>query len=288
MQRTSEPLPVKGYFTFAQNSATIDYLSIAYLQALSIKCTQKINNYAIAVDRPTSELITDEHRKVFDHIIVMEDDDAEEDDWKLANEWKAWWLTPFKETVKLDSDILFTRNIDHWWTAMQQKDICCTSKIRDYEGNISTNKTFRKLHMINNLPDLYSGFTYFRYTKLSMEFFKQVKAVFQHWPLYRDKILKECKHDKACTDEAYAIAAMMVGEENCYNPALNIPTFAHMKGPIQGWGHTEWTDHLYAQVDDNANLTVGFNRQMYPFHYVDKTFASEELIERYRRILESN
>jgi len=84
-----------------------------------------------------------------------------------------------------------------------------------------------------------------------------------------------------------ALAAMAVGEENCYNPASDIPSFVHMKGPIQGWGHVDWQKHLYAQVDDNANLTVGFNRQMYPFHYVDKTFATEELIEQYKRILES-
>jgi len=288
MQRTSEPLPIKGYFTFVQNSATIDYLNIAYLQALSIKCTQKINNYAIAVDQATKALITDDHRKVFDYIIDIPDDEAHDSDWKLENEWKAWWLTPFKETVKLDSDILFTRNIDHWWAIMQHKDICCTHKIRDYEGKISQDKTFRQLHKINNLPNLYSGFTYFRYTRASMEFFAQVKKVFHNWPMYRDTVLKQCRHDKANTDEAYAIAAMMVGEENCYLPCMDIPTFAHMKGPIQGWGHTDWTEHLYAQVDDNANLTVGFNRQMYPFHYVNKTFASEQLIERYQRILESS
>ena len=283
----NEKLPLKGYFTFVQNSETVDYLQIAYLQALSIKCTQKINNYAIAVDKETNELITDEHRKVFDYIIDIRDDAATEDDWKLANEWKAWHLTPFRETVKLDSDILFTRNIDHWWSIMQQKDICCTNVIRDYEGNISEDDTFRKLHKINNLPSLYSGFTYFRYCLRSMHFFNEVKAVFDQWPLYRDKILKECRHEKANTDEAYALAAMAVGEENCYNPASDIPSFVHMKGPIQGWGHVDWQKHLYAQVDDNANLTVGFNRQMYPFHYVDKTFATEELIEQYKRILES-
>lgn len=288
MQRSSEPLPIKGYLTFAQNCATIDYLSIAYLQALSIKCTQKINNYAVVVDKATNELITDEMEKVFDYIIVMADDKAANEEWKLENEWKAWWLTPFKETVKLDSDILFTRNIDHWWPIMQQKEVCCTSKVRDYEGNISTVDTFRKLHKINNLPNLYSGFTYFRYSEFSRNFFIQVQNVFQNWPLFRDKLLKNCRHDKANTDEAYAIAAMLVGEEGCYNPAIDIPTFCHMKGPMQGWPNVDWTQHVYAQLDDRANLTIGFNRQMYPFHYVNKEFATGDLIEKYRRILESS
>ena len=287
MRRVSEPKPIKGYLTFAQNSAIIDYLQIAYLQALSIKCTQKINNYAVVVDKATSELITDEMEKVFDYIIVMAEDDAADQDWKLENEWKAWWLTPFKETVKLDSDILFTRNVDHWWKIMQAKDICCTSNVRDYEGNIATTDYFRKLHKINHLPNLYSGFTYFRYTKTSMDFFTQVRNVFKNWPYFRDELLKNCRHEKANTDEAYAIAAMLIGEELCYNPAIDVPTFTHMKGPIQGWPHIDWTKHAYGQVDDNANLTIGFNRQMYPCHYVSKGFATGELIERYRRILES-
>lgn len=289
MQRTGDPTDDKGYFTFVQNSPTVDYLNTAYLQALSIKCTQGINKYAIAVDNETKELITDEHKKVFDYIIDIPDDEATHSEWKLENEWKAWFCTPFKETIKLDSDILFTRNIDHWWKICQAKDVCCASKIRDYEGNISAVDTFRKLHKLNNLPNLYSGFTYFRYTRFSRDFFIAVRDVFQNWPIFRDTVLKECLHDKANTDEAYAIAAVLVGEEDCYNPAQDIPTFVHMKGPINGWPNTDWTDKVYAQLDDDANLTVGFNRQVYPFHYVNKEFATKEkLIERYRRILEGN
>ena len=284
MQRNGDPISAKGYFTFVQNSPTVNYLNIAYLQALSIKATQGINDYAIAVDAKTKELITDEQLKVFDHVIDIPEDEAKEG--KFENEWMAWYLTPFKETVKLDADILFTRNIDHWWKIMQQKDVCCTSKVRDYEGNISTDDTFRKLHKINNLPNLYSGFTYFRYTKFSRDFFNAVRDVFQNWPVLRDTILKECKHETAHTDEAYAIAAVLVGEEDCYNAASDVPSFSHMKGPIQGWPLIDWTKHAYAQLDDSANLTIGFNRQMYPFHYVNKEFATGDLIDRYRRILE--
>jgi hypothetical protein len=282
-----DPQLGKGYFTFAQNSPTVDYLNIAYLQALSIKATQKINDYAVAVDTETAKLVTDEHREVFDHVIVMDDDDAKDEEWKLENEWKAWLLTPFKETIKLDSDILFTQNIDHWWNILQQKDICCTVNIRDIENNISTVDKYRRLFKLNNLPNVYSGFTYFRYTKLSMDFFGYVHAVFKHWPLFRDALLKDCRHDKANTDEAYAIAAMLVGEENCYNPASDVPSFVHMKGAIQGWPDVDWIEYAYAQVDDNANLTVGFNRQLYPFHYVNKEFATGELIEQYKRICKS-
>jgi hypothetical protein len=108
---------------FAQNTDSVNYLRLAYAQALSIKCTQKIKNYAVIVDQETAQQIQDHHRLVFDHVIVLERDDATAHDWKLANEWQAYDLTPFRETIKLESDILFTRNIDHWWAGMRIKKL---------------------------------------------------------------------------------------------------------------------------------------------------------------------
>ena len=283
MRRVNEFKEQKGYLTIAQNSEH-DYLTMAYLQALSIKATQKINSYAVLVDDETAAQITDKHRKVFDHVIELPNDYAKDDSWKLANEWQVWSCTPFKETIKLDSDIILPNNIDHWWRIMQEKDVCCTAQIRNYEGEVSTASNYRKLFIDNNLPNVYSGFTYFRFTKFSMEFFNIVRYVFENWELFRDQILKGCRQDYPTTDEAYAIAALMMGAENCYLP-FDIPSFVHMKGAIQGWSHlTKWTEHLYAQVDGNT-LTVGFNRQTYPFHYVEKGFATEEIIEKYERYL---
>ena len=126
-----------GYLTFAQNSETGNYLEMAYLQALSIKATQRINKYAVIVDSATMDKIEPKHELVFDHIIPMIQDDAAKDAWKLSNEWQAFNLTPFRETVKLDSDILFTTNVDHWWDIMRKKEVCCATTIRDYEGNVS-------------------------------------------------------------------------------------------------------------------------------------------------------
>ena len=49
-----------GYICIAQNSNTVDYLQMAYLQALSCKLTQTKNaNFSIIVDTETSEQITD-------------------------------------------------------------------------------------------------------------------------------------------------------------------------------------------------------------------------------------
>jgi len=278
----------KGYFTFVQNR-DVDYLKLAYLQALSIKATQeKINNISIAVDAHTYQAVEKKHERIFDNIIMLLDESPLHDGNTFVNEWKADCMTPYDETVKLDCDILFTRNLDHWWPLMQEHDVLCTWNIRDYEGRSADDSYYRKLHKENNLPNLYSGFTYFKHSKTAYEFYEAVQYVFSNWEYYRDDVLKNCRHEQPHTDEVYAIAAVLIGEERCYNPAMKLPTFTHMKPRINNWADgTNWQDHLYSQVDDSANLTVGFNRQLYPFHYVEKDFATDELIEKYERILES-
>jgi len=45
----------RGFITFAQNTNAVDYVRLAYLQALSIKTSNKINSYAVLVDRSTMQ-----------------------------------------------------------------------------------------------------------------------------------------------------------------------------------------------------------------------------------------
>ena len=40
-------------------------------------------------------------------------DDAPEADWKINNKWKYYYMT-YKETVILDTDMIFPRRV-HWW-----------------------------------------------------------------------------------------------------------------------------------------------------------------------------
>ena len=57
----------QGFLTIAQNS-TVDYLRLAYVQAMSIKLTMPGSEYAVIVDQKTNQQITDSHKKVFDYI----------------------------------------------------------------------------------------------------------------------------------------------------------------------------------------------------------------------------
>jgi hypothetical protein len=273
----------KGYLTFAQNNSKTDYLRLAYVQALSIKATQKINQCAVVVDDATFELITDQHREVFDYIIRMPyGDDAVNDQWKLKNEWKAYVATPFDETVKLESDMLFTYSVDHWWDTMSTKELCFTTQVLDYRGNIATSREYRQVFDQNNLLNVYNGFYYFKKTELTRQFFDIAKILFRDWDQIKNTLLVDAENEPGSTDVVFAVACKLVGDQNCYLPGA-VPTFTHMKGAINGWQpNTDWRDQVYNQLD-GSRLTVGFQRQRVPFHYYQKGFITNELLEYYER-----
>lgn len=260
----------QGYLTFAINNST-NYLELAYLQACSIKNTQKINKFAVVVDADTKKIINDKHKKVFDYILELENMDP----WPMNNEWQAWMLTPFKETIKLESDIIVPINIDHWWTGLRHKEICLTTKIRNYEGAVSRCRSYRKLFDDNNLPDIYTGIYYFRYSKASLDFFSLVRAIVSNWNYFRDTLLKNCREELPSTDVVFAIAARLYGVVNCTIPTLDYPSFVHMKGAVNGLGVEDKWNEIWNYDFDKKGLTINFSKQKWPVHYYVKDAISE-------------
>jgi hypothetical protein len=125
---------------------------------------------------------------------------------------------------------------------------------------------------------------YFRYGKTSMDFFIMARDIFQNWPMFRDELLINCRDEEPSTDVVFAIAAELVGANLCTLPSLSYPTFTHMKSAMQGWGTgVDWEETLYAQFD-KEQLTVGFTRQLYPFHYQTKTFITDDTIKHYEQL----
>lgn len=276
----------KGYLAIVQNGQ-VDYLRLAYLQALSIKTTQrKYSSYAIMVDAETKKKITKDHLEVIDYVIdIPWGDDAVGQQWKLANEWKVWSATPFNETIKLDVDLIFTASVDHWWQMMGITDLCLCTTVRDREGEIVTESPYRHMSKINYLPEVYSAFSYFRDSPTTVKFFSYCRDIFSNWEIFRDRILKDCQEKTPTTDTVYSIAAILVGVEKCLLPKSTVPSFVHMKGGIQGWPLSQdWTQCLHSQINDYGNFSIGTIKQSYPVHYHIKNFATDEIINHYKKI----
>lgn len=275
----------QGFVTFAQNTESVDYLQLAYAQAMNIKCTQKINSYAVITDEPTSKLITDEHKAVFDHIIVLEEDYAKDSQWKLQNEHQIFILSPFKETIKLESDLLFTRNIDHWWDTLRLKDVVLSTGCKNYKQELSQSRAYRQFFDENGLPDVYNGLMYFRFSRFAHDFFAVAKKVFKNWQSISDLALKNCREKTPSTDVLYAITALLVGPENCTLPSVDFFNFVHMKPRINGFEEKPWYQTVISERDGDM-IRINNLNQYYPVHYYDKQYITGEIINEYRtRIL---
>lgn len=281
MQRNAPHAEQRGFVTVAQNSPTGDYLAMAYVQALSIKAHMPNARYAVIVDAPTANLVTEQHRRVFDYVIEMTVDTAVASDWKLSNDWQIFSLTPFKETIKLEADVLITRDISHWWKVSLLREVVLGLHCRDYENQVHSVSPYRAMFANNNLPDVYSGIMYFRYSRTATAFFTLARDIFADWQQVRAQLLKP---DVApTTDVVYALAARIIGVEKVTLP-VDFFNFVHMKPGINGWlDTTEYVNELTI-VADGARLLVNNLLITHPFHYHAKNFITPELTETYERI----
>lgn len=261
-----------GYLTIAQNSSTTNYLDLAYQQAVNIKTTQNNAKFAVLVDDHTLSLVTEQHRSVFDHVIPFKNNFAKDEQWKMSNEWQVFYLTPFKETIKLESDLLFTRSIEHWIHALRYRDICFSLDCRNYLLETTKQTKYRKLFELNDLPNIYTGMYYFRYSQTSVDFFKLVKSIYTNWDVVKTQ-LTQCD-EAISTDLAMSLAVKVFGIDACTIPTLDYWKFTHMKPGVQSWNeHQSWLDSVNVEIDGTM-IRVNNVNQYYPLHYYDKTFPS--------------
>ena len=285
MPRITPHVAQQGFLTIAQNTLDENYLQLAYLQAMSIKLTMPNSQYAVLVDKNTLTQVTDVHRRVFDYVITIEDDYAATETWKLSNEWQAFYLTPFKETIKLESDLIFTRSIAHWWNTFRLKNIVLSQGCQDYLQQLSPNRAYRKLFDDNDLPDVYNGLMYFRYSQEASDFFWLAEKYFKNWADIRDTMLKNCDAPLPSTDVVYALAAKVLGVEHCTLPGIDFINFVHMKSAINGLSdYLPWFDVVVTEL---ALPMVRINNvnQYHPLHYHAKAWVTDEIIKEYENEL---
>lgn len=265
----------QGFLTFAIGKK---YVKLAYVQALSIKLSQQINNVAIVVDEE-SAIELDNFPKVFDYVIKINHTPI---DWDMTQYWRAFNLTPWRETILVESDMLFPTSIDHWWSTLRQKDVCITNQVKDFRENTITTRKYRKLFDENLLPDVYAGFVYFRYTEFASEFFFLIRLIMENWEWISKEHLIKNENTRIRIDEVFSLATRIVGYQHVTLP-IPIPTFVHGKGGAWGLSDEQpWYEQLYAEWDNNIPI-IGHYKQRLPLHYHHKEWITENVIRKFER-----
>lgn len=232
----------KGYIIPAINTADTDYVACA------IRLAESIRDY-----HPTAKicLLTDVkiENKLFNYVNILPHGDADKDStWKLSNDWQVFSASPFRQTIKLEADMIAASPIDHWWALFEHRDVVISQGCRDIYDQYSDCRFYRKFFDQNDLADVYNGVVYWRLSNTAQEFFMLVKNIFTNWDDYK-KLLK-FPESIATTDAVYAVAAEIIGREQVTLPTGLGPSIVHMKRGIIPTQTNDWTKEL---VWENIN-----------------------------------
>ena len=255
----------KGYLIVASNNSTVDYIQCARVLAKSIKLFMPGAKVCLLTDDASIG------HYIFDYVNVFPYGDVSDTEWKLNNDWQVFDASPFRETIKIEADMIVTSDIGHWWTMLRHRDVVITMGCRNFKNEISYNRYYRKIFDINCLPDVYNAITYWRLSKVAKEFFGLVRNIFENWDGYK-LLLIGGTNEAATTDVVYAMAAVILGVEKVTLPKTTYPSLIHMKSRINNITDADWTNQLVWEIS-NHDFRINTVSQQYPVHYHNKDFA---------------
>jgi len=251
-----KPVEEKGYLIVATNTQDTDYVNCSETLAKTIKYWHPDAKICLLTNHAR------EPDHLFDYVrkFPFPVDTVN----PYANDWQVFDATPFRETIKLEADMLITSPIDHWWNLLQHRDVVVSTGCRDWKDRRASARHYRQVFDANNLPDVYNAITYWRLSKTAQEFFATVRNIFQNWPQYRAML--KFPEDTPSTDVVYAIAATIMGPETCTMPFASYPTIVHMKRHIIAAKQDPWIDEMVCEYRDYV-LRVNTVMQRGAFHY---------------------
>jgi len=256
-------LPVtheRGYLIPAIDSDSVDYLRCAVQLARSIRHWHPDANISVLTVKRCSD-------PVFDHVIPLPHGDLG----GYHNDWQVFHASPYRQTIKLEADMIAASPIDHWWTLFEHRDVVISQGVRDFYDRPAKSRYYRKIFDQNNLPDVYNAITYWRLSDTAKEFFKLVRQIFEHWQHYRD--LLRFPEDDPSTDVVYAMAAVILGPERVMLPLGLGPSMVHMKKHIIPTQSHDWTKEL---VWENDPFRINTVAQWGLVHYHIKDWIQHE------------
>ena len=266
-----------GYLIVISKNDSVDYLKLAYALALSIKNTQQegFDNVALVTDN-IEDVKKLKSSWVFNEII----------EWNQETFWdgRSWMdkLSPWDNTICLDADMLFFRDYSHWAEYfIDNSELYIPNKSYTYRGEIVNDSYYRKTFELNDLPNLYSFYTFFKKdSEIAEEFFSLGRYILKNPNEFKNLFLEKYIPKVVGTDEAFSLAAKILDIQDDISYDLEFPKVVHLKPMIQNW---PWpadkvSDHVGFYFDLQGKLKIGNYQQQDIVHYNEKNYVTDEII----------
>jgi len=273
-----------GYLIVISKNDSVDYLKLAYALALSIKNTQQegFDNVALVTDN-IEDVKKLKSSWVFNEII----------EWNQETFWdgRSWMdkLSPWDNTICLDADMLFFRDYSHWAEYfIDNSELYIPNKSYTYRGEIVKDSYYRKTFELNDLPNLYSFYTFFKKdSEIAEEFFSLGRYILKNPNEFKNIFLEKYIPKVVGTDEAFSLAAKILDIQDDISYDLEFPKVVHLKPMIQNW---PWpadkvSDHVGFYFDLQGKLKIGNYQQQDIVHYNEKNYVTDEIISILEEIL---
>lgn len=265
-----------GYLIIASKNDTYDYVKMAYLLAITIKLTQKHGYDKVALVTDEYDIDSLKSPWVFDHVIKT----------PLKQGWDSRIdmcdLSPWDATVCLDADMLFLRDISHNIKYfLENSDLYVANTAYTYRGELVTNDFYRKTFTKNQLPNLYSYFTFFKKNKpITDNFFSLCKEINEYHSEFKNLFLSEFIPKHLGTDEIFALAAKILDIDTDVAYPLSFPKVVHLKPMVQNWFDPGGpvTNNVGFYLNFDGELKIGNYQQSDIIHYQEKHLANDETI----------
>jgi hypothetical protein len=235
----------RGYLITAQNTGSVDYVGCARQLARSLRQFHPDAQIALLTDSTTAQSDQFNYHVNFAHPLSGN---------PYANDWQVFGASPFRQTIKLEADMVIASEIDHWWEMLQHRDVVISTGARDFYDQPATSRFYRKVFDSNNLPDVYNAITYWRLSETAQQFFQLVHRIFEHWAEY--KTLLKFPDEVPSTDLVYAMAAQIIGPEQVTMPFATYPQIVHMKRHMIPTHSEDWTQELTWELNPLRINTV--------------------------------
>ena len=258
----------RGFLWFAVGNHH-DYANMSKHLADSIKQNNAINNVCVAADDHNHKILS--NYKNIDFVVKIPPSSHNTGN-NFEFEANALLLTPFTHTIKLESDMLIPSSIDHWWKLLCQHDMVFSYDCLDIYGKTVIDTYHRKLFVKNNLPNIYSGLTYFRRSIRAKKFFDTCSDIIAQWDQLREQVLINCFEERPSTDVMYAVSSKLL--DPCDRQKIKYDFFKmiHFKNHLNNTAESEEMLEKFIFQKNHDKLYVNGKIITQPFHYHQKKF----------------
>ena len=244
-------------------------------QAVALAFSIKSNNKEAQVSLVVGELgeIEEWHEEPFDTIIEYPFQNKIN---PRVNDWQAWWVTPYEDTIVVDCASLVLQDMTTIWDYLVDYDICFPGTIKDFKGNTVTEDPRYAWLEEYKINYVHAGWFYFKKNEASMDYFKLADPYMQNYhELFKHKFNPQHIPEYFPPDVMHGIVANDMAlenivDKNLYYVDMDISNNHYSASP-------RWIDYLNVWPRDNGAVKIQNYATQGILCYKEPEFLTEDI-----------